>query len=160
MIDLNHISDNTVIHCSIDTTSYFQPKCQPIYRRATKPKMAAPATPLNAVGRAAAALLVLELAAEPVAEPVAEPAAEAAEELTELRAEDAADAAELARLVALLIPLPASLVMLARMDVAAELREDRVAAAPVLPEEASELRLERSLESEACAELKLAAIED
>lgn len=156
MIDLNHISDNTVIHCSIDPTSYFQPKCQPIYRRATKPKMAAPATPLNAVGRAAAALLVLELAAEPVAEP----AAEAAEELTELRAEDAADAAELARLVALLIPLPASLVMLARMDVAAELREDRVAAAPVLPEEASELRLERSLESEACAELKLAAIED
>ncbi len=71
--------------------------------------------------------------------------------------EEAEEAAEPALLVALLRAPAASLVMLPRIELAAEVKEAREDAAPVALLAAAELRLERLAEKADSAELKLFA---
>jgi len=99
----------------------------------------------------------MRAAALVVVEPVA--VADAALAVAELRAEDAPEATEPALLVTALRADAASVVMLPKMLLALEVKEDRLAAAPVLPVAASELRLERVAENAETAELKLAAMD-
>lgn len=85
--------------------------------------------------------------------------AEAAEAVAELRCPDASDATEPALLVIALRAEAASLVILPKMLLALEFNDERLAAAPVLPAAASEVRLERVAEKADLAEVKLSAID-
>lgn len=125
-------------------------RCATSYNKAARPKRAAPAAPVRPVGRAAATLPVSE-APEPLAEaPLA----------AELMAEEADEAAPPALLVALLTTLPASLEMLAKIELAAEVKEARDEEAPVALLAAAELKLERLDERADSLELTLLAIDD
>jgi len=133
------------------------------YNKAARPKRAAPAAPVNPVGKAPAAFVA---AAEDAAEEAPEAAPDAALDAT-LEAADAAeettdealDVAEPIVLVAELRAPAASLVMLPRIDFSADVKEESEEAAPLLPARASELRLERVAEKADSAELKLIAME-
>lgn len=126
------------------------------YNRAARPNRAAPATPVKPVGRAAAALPLPEAAAEDALE-ATELVALEAPLVAEAMTEEAEEATEPALLVALLRAPPASLVMLPRIELAAEVKEAREDAAPDWPFAAAELRLERLAEKADSAELKLFA---
>ena len=70
------------------------------------------------------------------------PVAEAAVAVAALRAEEATDSTDPALLVIALKAEAASEVMLARILFALEVKDEKLAAAPVFPAAASELRLE------------------
>jgi len=129
------------------------------YNNAARPKRAAPAAPVNPVGKAPAAFVA---AAEDAADEAPEEAPDAllaAADVAEEMTDPALEVAEPIVLVAELRAPAASLVMLPRIDFSAEVNEESEEAAPLLPARASELRLERLAEKADSAELKLCATE-
>ncbi|KAI1621908.1 hypothetical protein EDD37DRAFT_499701 [Exophiala viscosa] len=134
-------------------------KVSTAYSKAARPKRAAPATPVNPVGKAAAAFVAPAEDAADEAPDAALDALLAAADVAEEMTDPALEVAEPIVLVAELRAPAASLVMLPRIDFSAEVNEAREEAAPLLPARAAELRLERVAEKADSAELKLCAME-